>query len=347
MNSFRCIAISICLLSTLGSGLAQQMGGKPVLSAEPAKPAPPMPAPKASVQAGPLSPEYIIGADDSLKIEVWKEPQLSTTLTVRPDGKISLPLINDIMAAGFTSEQLGENISAQLTKFVTDPVVNVSVLQVNSKNVFMIGNVGHVGSIPIAPGMTILQAIASAGGLTPYANGKHIYILRGDPGKQQKVFFDYNKAVKKGTCKVSRCFPATPSWSHEKYTQFRFQVLRPVRRVANCSYPALYAAVYPCARTFYRRADHDDGFADAGAGSPGRGGCAGLHRLCSAPHRGHVELWGERLGEPFVGLPREPGSLFRDQFDGQSGLHFEQQVVSLQHGLLRRSLLVDVGRTIL
>jgi polysaccharide export outer membrane protein len=198
MNSFRCIAISICLLSTLGSGLAQQMGGKPVLSAEPAKPAPPMPAPKASVQAGPLSPEYIIGADDSLKIEVWKEPQLSTTLTVRPDGKISLPLINDIMAAGFTSEQLGENISAQLTKFVTDPVVNVSVLQVNSKNVFMIGNVGHVGSIPIAPGMTILQAIASAGGLTPYANGKHIYILRGDPGKQQKVFFDYNKAVKKG-----------------------------------------------------------------------------------------------------------------------------------------------------
>ena len=196
MNTFRCITISVCLSALLGTAWAQQPV-KPVLSAEPAGPAvSPALAPKISADAGPLSlsPNYVIGAEDSLKIEVWKEPQLSTTLTVRPDGKISLPLIDDIMAAGFTPMQLKDDIAARLSKFVTDPVVNVSVLQVNSKNVFMIGNVGHVGSIPIAPGMTILQAIASAGGLTPYANGKHIYILRGDPGKQQKVFFDYNKA---------------------------------------------------------------------------------------------------------------------------------------------------------
>ena len=196
------MAISICLLSVLETGLAQQPAGKPVLSAEPSEPAspPPVTAPKISPEAGPLSlsPNYVIGADDSLKIEVWKEPQLSTTIAVRPDGKISLPLINDIMAAGFTPMQLADDITTRLTKFVTDPVVSVSVLSVNSKHVYMIGNVGRVGPLPISPGMTILQAIASAGGLTQYANGKHIYIFRGDPSKPQKILFDYTKALKKG-----------------------------------------------------------------------------------------------------------------------------------------------------
>lgn len=94
--------------------------------------------------------------------------------------------------------QLAADITSRLTKFVTDPIVNVSVIAVNSKRVFLIGEVGRVGPLPITPGMTILQAIAAAGGLTPYANRKHIYILRGDPAKQQKIFFDYTKAVKKG-----------------------------------------------------------------------------------------------------------------------------------------------------
>ena len=200
MNIFRCIAISICLLSTLRAASAQQNVGKPVLSADPTEPMPPAPAPRISPEAGPLSlsPNYIIGADDSLKIEVWKEPQLSTTMTVRPDGKISLPLIDDIMAAGFTPMQLKDDITTRLTKLLTDPVVSVSVLAVNSKHVYMVGNISHVGPLPISPGMTILQAIASAGGLSQYANGKHIYIFRGDPAKPQKLFFDYNKALKKG-----------------------------------------------------------------------------------------------------------------------------------------------------
>jgi polysaccharide export outer membrane protein len=200
MNTFRCITISICLSALLGTAWAQQPV-KPVLSAEPAGPAvSPALAPKISADAGPLSlsPNYVIGAEDSLKIEVWKEPQLSTTLTVRPDGKISLPLIDDIMAAGFTPMQLKDDIAARLSKFVTDPVVSVSVLGVNSKHVFMIGQIGHVGMVQLTPGMTILQAIASAGGIAPYANGKKIYILRGDPTKPQKIFFDYTKALKKG-----------------------------------------------------------------------------------------------------------------------------------------------------
>jgi polysaccharide export outer membrane protein len=201
MNLFRCILISTCLLPALGTALAQQSASKPVLSADPTVPAAPPPAPPPiSPEAGPLSlsPNYIIGADDGLKIEVWKEEQLSATLTVRPDGKISLPLINDIPAAGLTPMQLAADITSRLTKFVTDPVVNVSVVAVNSKRIFMIGEIGHVGPIQMTPGMTVLQAIATAGGLTPYANKKHIYIWRGDPGKQQKIPFDYDKALKKG-----------------------------------------------------------------------------------------------------------------------------------------------------
>jgi polysaccharide biosynthesis/export protein len=189
--------LTVCLVSVAGVCPAQQVGAKPVLSPTTSAPQPaPVPPPPA---AGPLtvSPNYVIGADDSLNIQVWKEPQLSVVLPVRPDGKISLPLINDIPAAGYTPEQLGADITARLTKFVTDPVVDVSVLAVNSKRVFMVGEVEHAGPMSITPGMTILQAIASAG-LTPYANRSHIYILRGDPVHQQKVMFDYKKALKKG-----------------------------------------------------------------------------------------------------------------------------------------------------
>jgi polysaccharide export outer membrane protein len=129
---------------------------------------------------------------------VWKEPDLSETLPVRPDGKISLPVIGDIVAAGFTPTQLMADITARLTKIMTDPVVDVSVLAVNSKRVFLIGEIAHIGPLDIRPGMTVLQAIATAGGLTAYAKKNHIYVLRGEPGKQQKIPFDYTKALKKG-----------------------------------------------------------------------------------------------------------------------------------------------------
>jgi polysaccharide export outer membrane protein len=184
------------------AGLAQQAGGKPVLTPVPAAPpaAPPTAAPASAGPSGPASVDanYVIGAEDSIQIIVWKEPQLSATVPVRPDGKISLPLVGDIVASGFTPMQLSADITSRLTKFVTDPVVDVTVMAVNSKHVFLIGEVGHVGPLAIVPGMTVLQAIASAGGLTPYANKKHIYILRGEPGKQEKILFDYTKALKKG-----------------------------------------------------------------------------------------------------------------------------------------------------
>jgi polysaccharide export outer membrane protein len=199
MSLLRRIAVSLLVAPGVGSAVAQQGGVKPVLSANPADQSGPSTVTFTAPVAEPLSvsSNYVIGADDQLKIEVWKEPQLSTTLPVRPDGMISMPLINDIHAAGFTPMQLQAEITSRLTKFVTDPVVNVTVMAVNSKKVFLVGEVLRPGPLVMTPGMTVLQAIATAG-LTPYANKKRIYILRGDPAQEKKVFFDYNKALKKG-----------------------------------------------------------------------------------------------------------------------------------------------------
>ncbi len=193
MTLLRCTRLSICLLPALvGGGLAQQTYGRytPPQPVQQRSATPPRPAS--------VAPNYIIGADDSLQITVWGSPDLSATMPVRPDGMITLPNIGDVLAAGRTPMQLTADITARVAKLVIDPHVTVTVLQVNSKQVFLIGEVIRVGPLNITPGMNVLQAIASAGGLTPYANKKHIYILRGDPGHQQTIPFDYSKAIKKG-----------------------------------------------------------------------------------------------------------------------------------------------------
>lgn len=179
---------------------AQQMATKPVITAAPQTPdsAAPTPTPAATAQPGTIDPNYVIGPDDSLDVNVFNEPKFSGKLPVRPDGMISIPLIGDIMASGFTPMQLGQEITVRLKKLITDPSVTVSVLGINSKRIYLVGEVGHVGPLPMTPGMTPLQAIATAGGLGPYANPKKVYILRTVNGKQQKIFFNYKKAIKDG-----------------------------------------------------------------------------------------------------------------------------------------------------
>jgi polysaccharide export outer membrane protein len=194
--------LSILLLSSLSPGFAQPPGGKPVLSATPPPPAaaPLAPPPAAAGPAMPVAvdPSYVIGPEDSIQVLVWQEPNFSGGLIVRPDGMITLPLVGDMPAAGRTPSQLTDDIKQKLTKFITDPSVNVSVLAVNSKHIYLVGEVGRVGPLAMTPGMNILQAIVSGGGLTPFAKKTKIYIWRGEQGKQQKIPFDYNKAVKKG-----------------------------------------------------------------------------------------------------------------------------------------------------
>jgi polysaccharide biosynthesis/export protein len=138
---------------------------------------------------------YVIGPDDQLHVSVWKEPDLTNTMPVRADGMISLPLLNDVQAAGLTPMQLAASISDKLKKYITDPHVTVEVTQMNSQRIYVMGEVLHPGAMNRTPDMTVLQALASAG-FTQFANTKGIYVLRTESGKQSKLPVNYKKLVK-------------------------------------------------------------------------------------------------------------------------------------------------------
>ena len=148
-----------------------------------------------AASASQAGPEYVIGPEDALHIAVWREADLTASLPVRPDGKISLPLLDDVQAAGLTPKQLANSITEKLKKFLADPRVTVVVTQINSKRIYLVGEVLHVGATPMLPNMTVLQALSSAG-LNQFANTKRIYVLRTENGKQQKLPVNYRKLVK-------------------------------------------------------------------------------------------------------------------------------------------------------
>jgi len=150
----------------------------------------PKAAAAAMVDAG-----YKIGPQDVLRIDVWKENEISRTVPVRPDGKISIPLLNDVQAAGLTAMELSNNISEGLKKFMNAPQVTVTVAEINSRRVYVTGEVTRPGAYPLLPSMTALQALTSAGGFTQFANTKKIYVLRTENGKQVKHAFNYKSVL--------------------------------------------------------------------------------------------------------------------------------------------------------
>ncbi len=139
--------------------------------------------------------EYKIGPQDVLRIDVWKEEQLTRTVPVRPDGKITLPLLNDVQAVGLTPMELAGVISDQLKKYINGPQVTVSVTEINSRRVYVNGEVAKVGAYALLPHMTVLQALSSSGGFTQFARVKNIYVLRTENGKQIKMPFNYKDAI--------------------------------------------------------------------------------------------------------------------------------------------------------
>src|SRR6266699_67156 len=149
----------------------------------------PAPAP-AGVDAS-----YKIGPQDVLRIDVWKEPEISRSVPVRPDGKVSLPLLNDVQAAGLTAMELANVIADGRKKFINNPQVTVSVSEINSRRVYVTGEVTRPGAFPLLPNMTVLQALTSAGGFTQFARLKNIYVLRVEDGKQVKHPFNYTEVV--------------------------------------------------------------------------------------------------------------------------------------------------------
>ncbi|RKX62510.1 MAG: hypothetical protein DRP37_01345 [Thermodesulfobacteriota bacterium] len=145
----------------------------------------------------PVEDEYIIGPTDILEIHVWREPDLSRTIPVRPDGKITLPLLNDVQASGLTSLELKAEIEKGLAKFVESPTVSVVVQEIHSKNIFVLGQVLSPGGYPLQQDLTVLQALSLAGGFAEWADKGDVVILRKENGKQSRIKFDY-KNVSKG-----------------------------------------------------------------------------------------------------------------------------------------------------
>lgn len=158
-----------------------------------------------SVPGSPVAPggkvhdnSYIIGVDDMLAINVWKEPEVSKTVPVRSDGKISLPLAGEVQASGQTPVQLEQQLTAKLKNYISEPEVTVIVEKINSQKFNILGMVGRPGSFPLTSASTVLDAIAIAGGFRDFAKQKSIYVLRKDAdGKETKLPFNY-KAVIKG-----------------------------------------------------------------------------------------------------------------------------------------------------
>ena len=149
-----------------------------------------------SVDAPALPRDYTIGADDRLAITFWGDKELDSEVVVRPDGRISLPLLNDVDAAGLTPDELRERLVAVAKQFVTEPAPTVVVKEIHSRRVFITGNVEKPGPYALNGPMTVLQLIATAGGLREFVSGKNIVIVRNDAGRQSRLSFDYQRVVK-------------------------------------------------------------------------------------------------------------------------------------------------------
>lgn len=164
---------------------------KPATSEKAAATADPSPGPgPAAVPA-----DYKIGPQDVLRVDVWKEPQITRDVPVRPDGRISIPLLNDMQAAGLTPTELAAAIRQGLRKYITEPEVTVTVTEINSRRVFVTGEVARAGAFPLLPNMTVLQILSSCGGFTQFANTKKIFVLRTEAGKQVKIPVNYKNLI--------------------------------------------------------------------------------------------------------------------------------------------------------
>lgn len=170
---------------------------KPAESAEPPAGTPPAGDPKTTRPDRGVPDEYIIGEGDVLHINVWKEPDASVqSAVVRPDGKISMPMLKDVKVSGLTPAELEADLAKQLSAFISAADVTVVVSAINSKKIYVVGSVKKEGPIPFTYRMTVLQALSEAGGLSDYAKKKKIYVLRHENGRDYQLPFDYDAVLR-------------------------------------------------------------------------------------------------------------------------------------------------------
>jgi polysaccharide export outer membrane protein len=202
------LAFAFAASAALGAQAPTQPAPQPRPAAPaqpaPAKPAPtPVPPPAAAGTQKPdqkgveAPPDYVIGPDDVIGVVVWREQDLSTDVKVRPDGKVSLPLLNDLPATGLTPEQFRKVVTEAAAKFVADPNVTIIVKQINSRKVFVMGEVGKPDTYHLLAPTTVLQMLALAGGPTPFAKTDEISVVRTTGGKTTRYLFNL-KDVSRG-----------------------------------------------------------------------------------------------------------------------------------------------------
>ncbi|HYM74957.1 MAG TPA: polysaccharide biosynthesis/export family protein [Candidatus Dormibacteraeota bacterium] len=184
-----CVLLSSWLQGQSNSGLESRPNA-------PAQAAPSGPTPDSS-GTKPHDDNFVIGNDDVLAINVWKEPDISRAIPVRSDGKISLPLVGEVQASGRTPLKLEQDIASKLKNYISEPEVTVIVQQINSQKFNILGMVGKPGSYPLTNNATVIDAIAIAGGFRDFAKRKSIYVLRQNPdGSQTRLRFNYKEVIK-------------------------------------------------------------------------------------------------------------------------------------------------------
>ncbi len=155
------------------------------------------PQPKSTPATPP--PQYVIGVEDVLAVSVWKDQELTKSLPVRPDGYITMPLIGDVMANGRTSTEIRDEITSRLLRYMNSPVVTVTVQEIRSRKVNVVGEIMRPGAFPLTDSMTVIDAIALAGGFKEFAKQSKIYVLRTNPdGTTKRLPFNYKQVIRGG-----------------------------------------------------------------------------------------------------------------------------------------------------
>jgi len=183
--------VTVAAVMMIGNAAALGAQGQ-----QPSSPAAPAPQVVATDSAGVIPPpDYIIGPEDQLSIVFYQDKDMTADVIVRPDGKISLPLLNDVQASGLTPDQLRQRIIGDAKRLIQDPKPTVVVRQINSRKVFITGAVEHPGNFPLMGPTTVLQLIALAGGIKEYADAKKILIIRNEGGRAETFNFNYKDVV--------------------------------------------------------------------------------------------------------------------------------------------------------
>jgi polysaccharide export outer membrane protein len=194
-SPIRLFTVLVALICSAANNHAQNVAVTESNGLQPSNTARTATAPNGDLQTDRATSQFTLGPADVIRVNVWKNTDLSQTVTVGPDGFVSLPLLGDVHVAGMTANQLAQSLSSRLTSYVVSAQVTVSVVEIRSRQVYVTGQVGKPGGYSLVAPITVLQLIAQAGGLNTFANRKGIIVLRGSNGNMQRLNFNYVAAI--------------------------------------------------------------------------------------------------------------------------------------------------------